>query len=131
VPILNGRPMLSRVLCCGWFAASLLALPARADAPVPVQNEVNYLLGYIAGSGCEFYRNGNWYDARQAQAHLRDKYRYLAGRNLVDTTEHFIERAASESSVSGDPYRIRCGARAAVNSQQWLREKLAELRAAQ
>jgi hypothetical protein len=123
--------MQSRLPSVALLAAALAAPPVHADAPVPVQNEVNYLLGYVAGSGCEFYRNGSWYDARQAQQHLRDKYRYLAGKNLVDTTEHFIERGASESSMSGNPYQIRCGAHAPVTSGQWLREKLTELRAAQ
>lgn len=120
--------MLSRILSSGLLAVSLMA---HADVPVPVQNEVNYLLGYIAGSGCEFYRNGSWYDSNKAHAHLRGKYKYLAGKNLADTTEHFIERAASESSLSGNPYQIRCGTHAAVTSQQWLREKLVELRAMQ
>jgi ATP-dependent DNA ligase len=122
--------MRSRFLACGALVASLLAVPAHADVPVPVQNEISSLLATVAASGCEFWRNGTWYDAQRAQAHLRDKYRYLAARNLVDTTEQFIDRAASESSVSGDPYRIRCGARAAVDSRQWLREKLSRLRAA-
>jgi len=72
-----------------------------------------------------------WYDAQKAHAHLRDKYKYLVGKNLADTTEHVIERAASESSMSGTPYQIRCVGAAAVSSRQWLREKLTELRAMQ
>jgi hypothetical protein len=123
--------MQTRFLQCSVMMAALLMVPAHADTPVPVQNEVNYLLGYIAGSGCEFNRNGTWYDAQKAHAHLRGKYKFLAGRNLADTTEHVIERAATESSMSGKPYQIRCAGAAAVSSQQWLREKLAELRAMQ
>jgi hypothetical protein len=123
--------MLNRLFQCGWLAAALIVLPAHADTPVPVQNEVNYLLGYMAGSGCEFNRNGTWYDARKAHAHLRGKYKYLVDKNLADTTEHVIERVATESSMSGKPYQIRCAGTAAVSSQQWLREKLAELRAVQ
>jgi Family of unknown function (DUF5329) len=118
------------------FAALLIAAllwppAARADTPVKTQNEVNFLLGYIVGSGCEFYRNGSWYNAHKAHVHLRDKYKYMVQRNLLDTTEQFIERAASDSSLSGKPYQIRCNGGAAVNSQQWLREKLVELRAVQ
>jgi len=111
--------------------ATLLWWPpaALAQTPVRVQNEVNYLLGYVAGSGCEFNRNGIWYNAQKAHAHLRDKYNYLVEKNLADTTEHVIERAASQSSVSGQPYQIRCGDGVAVPSQQWLRDKLAQLRA--
>ena len=122
--------MQTRSLFSALLIAALLWLPAaRAEAPVKVQNEVNFLLGYVAGSGCEFYRNGSWYDSQKAVAHLRDKYKYLNDRNLVNTTEQFIERAASESSFSGKPYQIRCSGGATVDSQQWLREKLVELRA--
>jgi hypothetical protein len=106
----------------------MAAPPVRAEPPTSVQIEVNYLLGYIEGSGCEFYRNGTWHDSKAAQAHLRDKYKYLVARNLIDTTEQFIDRAASESSVSGLPYEIRCNGGAAITSKQWLREKLAHFR---
>lgn len=116
-----------------FFLALLLValawLPtAFAQTPIAVQNEVNYLLGYVAGSGCEFFRNGSWYSAQKAQSHLRGKYKYLNENNLSDTTEHFIERAATQSSYSGKPYQIRCAGGTPVPSQQWLREKLATLR---
>jgi len=121
-----------RTTCTALLLAALLSPPAAlAQTPVPVQNEVNYLLGYIAGSGCEFNRNGSWYNAQKAHSHLRDKYKYLVEKNLADTTEHFIERAASESSLSGKPYQIRCSDGVAVPSQQWLRDKLMQLRALQ
>jgi len=121
-----------RTTCAALMLAALLSPPAAlAQTPVPVQNEVNYLLGYIAGSGCEFNRNGSWYNAQKAHSHLRDKYKYLVEKNLADTTEHFIERAASESSLSGKPYQIRCSDGVAVPSQQWLRDKLMQLRALQ
>jgi hypothetical protein len=124
--------MQTRSLLGASLIAALLWLPtARADTPVKVQNEVNFLLGYVAGSGCEFYRNGSWYDAQKAHVHLREKYKYLVDNNLVNTTEQFIDRAASESSFSGKPYQIRCSGAVAVNSQQWLRERLLELRAVQ
>jgi hypothetical protein len=121
-----------RSIRCAWLITALLWLPAaHAETPVLVQTEVNYLLGYIAGSGCEFYRNGTWYNSHKAHVHLRDKYKYLVEKNLADTTEHVIERAASESSFSGEPYQIRCRDGVAVSSQQWLREKLAQLRTTQ
>ena len=118
-----------------WLAllmVSPLWLPvARADTPVAVQNEVNFLLGYVAGSGCEFYRNGSWYGSQKAHSHLRDKYKILVESNLANTTEQFIDRAASQSSVTGTSYQIRCAGGTAVTSQQWLRDRLVELRAVQ
>ena len=124
--------MKTRFFLLVLLSAGLLgSSAARAEPPVKAQNEVNFLLGYVAGSGCEFYRNGSWYNAQKAHVHLRDKYKYLVEGNLVNSAEQFIERAATESSFSGTPYQIRCGGGAAVYSQQWLRERLAELRAVQ
>ena len=118
----------------GSIASVLLVLGlmtapgVRADPPADVQTEVNYLLGSIAGSGCEFYRNGRWHDANAARTHMLDKYDYLVARDLIQSTEQFIDRAASQSSLSGRPYQIRCNGGAAVTSRQWLQEKLARFR---
>jgi uncharacterized protein DUF5329 len=101
---------------------------ARAEPPTSVQIEVNFLLGYIEGSNCEFYRNGTWHDSKTAQTHLRTKYKYLMARNLINTTEDFIERAATESSFSGQAYAVRCNGGAIVTSSQWLRDELARFR---
>lgn len=113
-------------------AALLLGLlpfaAAYAEPPTSVQAEVNFLLGYVEGSGCAFYRNGTWYDSSAAQAHLRDKYRYLAARDLIDSAEDFIDRAATGSSLSGQVYQVRCNGGATVTSSQWLRDELARLR---
>jgi len=121
---MNIRLPMGSVLMLGL----LLAPVARAEPPISVQIEVNFLLGYLEGSGCEFYRNGTWHDSKAAQAHLRDKYKYLVARNLVNATEQFIERAATESSLSGQPYEVRCNGGAAVTSKQWLRDELARFR---
>jgi hypothetical protein len=121
---MNLRLTLGLVLVLG-----LLSVPAaRAEPPINVQIEVNFLLGYVEGSGCAFYRNGTWHDSRTAQAHLRDKYKYLAARNLITTTEDFIDRAATKSSLSGRPYEVRCNGGATVTSSQWLRAELARFR---
>jgi Family of unknown function (DUF5329) len=107
----------------------LTLLPAtRAQPPAIAQNEINYLLGYIEASGCEFYRNGTWYEASKAQAHLRDKYDYLANRNRINTAEDFIEKAATESSLSGRPYQVRCNDADAQTTSQWLHDVLARYR---
>ena len=106
----------------------LLAPLAYAEPPTNVQIEVNFLLGYIEGSGCDFYRNGSRYDSQAAQVHLRDKYKYLVARNLMNSTEDFIERAATESSFTGQPYEVKCNGGATITSNQWLREELVRLR---
>lgn len=121
---MNIRLVLGSVLMLGL----LLALVARADAPANVQKEVDFLLGDIAQSECEFYRNGSWHDSKTAQAHLRDKYKYLVARNQIDTTEDFIDKAGTKSSLSGQAYGVRCNGGPAVTSRQWLRDELARFR---
>jgi hypothetical protein len=101
---------------------------ARAAPPPDAKVEIDYLLAHVGASGCEFYRNGSWYDGPRAQAHLRAKYDYLAARNLVRSAEDFIDKAATKSSLSGLPYQIRCAGYAAVASSQWLRDALARYR---
>ncbi|MGO9717714.1 MAG: DUF5329 domain-containing protein [Steroidobacteraceae bacterium] len=111
------------------LVVALSALPrAHAAAPPPAQIEIDHLLGLIQHSGCEFYRNGTWYDAQHAQAHLRSKYDVLAANGQIKTAEDFIEKAASTSSMSGQPYQIRCGGGAAMTTNQWFLAALARLR---
>ena len=66
--------------------------------------------------------------AGRAQSHLRDKYKALVARDLVNTTEQFIERAATESSLSGEPYQVRCNGSAPVTTNRWMRDRLAHFR---
>jgi hypothetical protein len=101
---------------------------ARAAAPSVADVEINHLLGLIGQSGCEFYRNGSWYDAQRAQAHLRAKYDALLAMNQVKTAEDFIEKAASNSSMSGQPYQIRCSGSAAMPTSHWFSAALAQYR---
>ncbi|MDB5962830.1 MAG: hypothetical protein JWP59_4124 [Massilia sp.] len=111
------------------IAALCIAVPAHAaEAPVRVQQEVTYLLDAVGSSQCQFNRNGAWYEGEQARAHLRKKFDYLAKKNMVATTENFIERAATSSSTSGKNYQIRCPGAAPVDSAVWLQERLASLR---
>jgi hypothetical protein len=105
------------------------AMAGHAASTRSVQAEVDSLLASVEASACSFYRNGSWHDSKAAVAHLRDKYDYLVIRRMIVTTEDFIERAATRSSVSGQAYEVKCGDHAAMESGQWLHEKLAILRA--
>jgi hypothetical protein len=107
-----------------------LAPVARAAPPAIAQTEINYLLGVVESSACEFFRNGSWYGAKMAAAHLRDKYRILlATGNQINSAEDFIEEAASKSSLSGQPYQVRCSGDRAIATNGWLRDMLARYRA--
>ncbi len=118
------RWMVVALVMPAWLCPPL----AQAEPATSVQVEISFLLGYIEGSGCEFYRNGTWSNSLTAQAHIRDKYKYLMARSLIDSTEQFIERAASKSSLSGQAYQVRCSGRPTVTSEQWLRDEPARLR---
>lgn len=109
------------------FAA---AAPAHAGGKVSQQSqmdaEVNALLGEMRASGCRFNRNGTWYPASEASEHLNKKYDYL--RSRLASTEQFIEKGGSTSSMSGKAYQVQCGDAEAVTSGEWLTGRLTELR---
>lgn len=116
------RALLALVLCF----LSTFAFCAAPDEGS--KQEIAHLLGYISASACQFNRNGHWYGPTEAKAHLEQKYEYLLKRGLVGSAEDFIARAASESSMSGRPYQVKCGSQAAVPAGPWLREELARYR---
>ena len=101
---------------------------AAAAPPLGAQREIAGLFAALDRSGCRFQRNGRWHDAAQAHAHLQRKYDYLLKRGLADSTEQFIERAASRSSISGKPYRVACPGRAEQDAAPWFRQQLLRLR---
>lgn len=119
-----------------WIAVvvALLAFaagtPAHAGEKVSQQSrmdaEVNALLGEMRASGCRFNRNGSWYGSTEASEHLNKKYDYL--RSRLASTEQFIEKGGSTSSMSGKAYLVQCGDAKAVTSGAWLTAKLGELR---
>ena|ERR1700722_4939928 len=107
-----------------WIAAAQAAPPAPA-----AKAEIEYLLSAVASSDCRFYRNGTWYDATSAAAHLRAKYETLAAQGLIGDTDDFIDRAATKSSLSGRDYAIKCEGIAEMSSRQWLADLLVAYRA--
>lgn len=113
---------LALVLACGCTLAQ------AAPPPAPVQAEIDALLAGLQASGCEFQRNGRWHAAAEAVAHLQKKRDYLENRDAIRSTEDFIGLAAAESSMSGQPYRVRCAGAEPVDSRAWLQQRLQELR---
>lgn len=119
-------------LRAGLMLAATLLPAARAAPSVAAQVEIDHLLEFVGTSGCEFYRNGSWYDSRQARAHLRYKYEALMAGDRIQIAEDFIDKAASKSGASGRPYEVRCAkGSTAVPAGQWLREELTRYRAKQ
>lgn len=94
----------------------------------PTRVEIASLLERLQSSGCQFNRNGTWYTASQARAHLLGKLEYLEKRGSLQSAEQFIDLAASKSSVSGKPYQVMCGNTASMESKVWLSKELQALR---
>ncbi|MBI2276051.1 MAG: DUF5329 domain-containing protein [Dechloromonas sp.] len=113
-------------------SALLFVAPAAADPIAPsIRAEIDALLADLEASACEFNRNGSWYSAREARAHLRRKLDYLEKKNAIAQTEQFIELGASTSSFSGKPYLVKCADADPVASSQWLSTQLKIIRSVQ
>ncbi|WP_374347579.1 DUF5329 domain-containing protein [Chitinimonas sp.] len=108
------------------LAASRLYAATPADAS---HHEIELLLTRLETSGCQFNRNGSWYQGGEAKSHLLRKLDYLDSHGGVRSTEQFIEQAASSSSSTGKPYWVKCGSAAPMQSGKWLTGELAHLRA--
>ena len=104
-------------------ASSWAAAPSKA-----ARAEIQQLLAFVANSGCQFNRNGTWYPAPEASAHLADKERYLAERGQITSAEDFIAKAATKSSMTGKPYTVRCGSEPVIASDEWLTAELRRFR---
>jgi hypothetical protein len=111
------------VLLAVLLPATALAAPSAA-----AQREIKGLMDALSASSCEFQRNGTWHGRDEARKHLQRKYDYLLKRNLADTAEQFIDRAASKSSISGRAYQVRCPGQPVQPAATWFRAKLDALR---
>jgi hypothetical protein len=113
----------------GWAAALALAgagVPARAALPPHEAMRVERLLTMIATlSDMRFIRNGREYDCDTAVTFLRGKLN--AYGDTLSTAEEFIDRLATRSSTTGEPYRIRRADGREVGAGEFLRTELARL----
>lgn len=105
----------------------LAVLPGLDVGILPAQEnpEIAHLLNFVASSQCRFMRNGKWYSAAQGREHLERKYGHVEHR--IRNAEDFIEKVASESSMTSRPYRVRCGEHE-MPTARWLTEELHRFR---
>ena len=106
------------------FSANVLA----SEKPQTTKAEIEHLFQYLEESGCQFNRNGVWYTPIEAVDHIKTKYEYLLGKDMISTTESFIEKAATKSSMSGEQYQVKCENQAAVPSSTWFAKELKKYR---
>ena len=128
--------MTRRVLLAGfsrWLGAAmmsgLLVSPAwAADESPATMTEIAHLLNFIRTSNCEFLRNGSWHASQDAYDHIKKKLDYIRYRDTIRNAEHFIELAATRSSMSGETYQVRCAGAPLKVCSGWLLEELARFR---
>ena len=104
-----------------------ISVPSFAAPDAKAQREIDALLAFVGQSHCRFIRNGTSYDAVKAQGHLQDKLDYLLRKDQVNTAEDFIERAGTQSSLSGQPYQVDCDGHRQT-SATWLQDELQRIR---
>ncbi|MFZ6814274.1 DUF5329 domain-containing protein [Undibacterium sp. Rencai35W] len=122
-----------KTLYLSSISSILLSLSCWSQAAPPnptSKHEITHLLTYVEQSGCQLNRNGSWYTSQEATAHLNKKYQYLLDKDLISTTESFIAKAATESSMSGKAYLVKCQANAPIESASWLKTELLRYRQA-
>ena len=103
----------------------LLGSIATARADTHADAEIQALIQAVAESDCEFNRNGSLHSAETAAEHLELKY--SRGKRYADSAEAFIERLATKSSWSGEPYEMICDGETQP-AGDWLTMRLEGLR---
>jgi hypothetical protein len=114
--------------------AALALLPAFASAAhaTPSEEEhrlITALIQRVQGMhAMKFVRNGEPHDAREAAEHLEAKYRHF--RKEIVTAEDFIERCATRSEVTGQPYMVQLADGKAREARGFMLQELHRLRQA-
>ncbi|MGB0454953.1 MAG: DUF5329 family protein [Bacteriovoracaceae bacterium] len=115
-------------MICLSFAQAVMAQDSTNEAIE--EKKIDYLLREVAKSGAIFIRNGSEHDAQKASEHLRNKmegarkrFRWF-GKKRAMSAKEFIEKIASESSMSGKAYQMRLKSGEVLKTQDWLFQKL-------
>jgi hypothetical protein len=108
------------------LAALCAVAPFASAAPdAAAEREIAALLSFVASSPCRFVRGGVEYPGAEARDHLARKLE--SARAMIRSADAFVDHVASASSLTGEPYRVRCDARESP-TRDWLRAELARIR---
>ena len=99
---------------------------SAADVPDADRHEVRHLLEYLRASDCVMERNGERHPAEDAYAHVKMKYEHF--RDEIETSEEFIEYAATKSTMSGKYYQVICPGDPPARTRDWLLDELRRYR---
>ncbi len=107
-------------------SAGAVPLRAAEDAARELRI-IEALITHLEGlEGAVFIRNGEEYDAARAASFVRAKWK--SKRNAIKTAVDFIEKAASISSTTGQPYLIRFADGRELKGRDYLFARLNELK---
>ena len=99
-----------------YLLFSLALIPAVSLADT-MDEEIDYLINSVGRDGCSFIRNDRRYSGREARQHLRSKRELNA--HLIESTKDFIEKLASTSATTREPYLIRCRGQQQQTANAW------------
>ncbi|MBT8148186.1 MAG: DUF5329 domain-containing protein [Gammaproteobacteria bacterium] len=105
----------------------ILALGPVDSLAASAEEEIRYLIGSVGRDGCAFIRNDRRWSRRSARDHLMSKWQL--NEHLVEDAKDFIEKIASQSATSGQPYLIRCRDQQEQAARDWFSQLLSKYRA--
>lgn len=123
--------LLNKINIISLFLTLLVgfSMPSGLAAEDLEAKKIEYLLLAIENSGANFERNGSIHKASEAKGHLAFKlqkatsmFLFFGPKKEIKATD-FIEKIASKSSSSGEPYYI-ITAEGKKELGPWLSEKL-------
>lgn len=111
------------------LAGSLLSLTLMLTANGQERSsDIEALLDKLQVSGCQFRRNGLWYTGDVASKHLSMKVGHMRKLNPQLSVEEFIVQGASGSSVTQQPYKVRCMNSPEMLAADWMNQQLKLMR---
>ena len=115
------------IVCVVGLLMALPALAKAAQLPTAEQTKIERLIDSVQRlDDAAFIRNGSSYSAATAVRFLRGKWQ--ARRGEVLSAEDFIDKVASCSSTTGQPYYIRFGDGRQLPSARFFRSQLSGLK---
>lgn len=105
---------------------SLLFLSFSSAFADTMEDEIDHLIASVGKDGCRFVRNDRRYSRGSARAHLRSKWELNS--HYVNSTEDFINKIASTSATTGEPYILRCRGGEETIAKEWFFAQLSNLR---
>jgi hypothetical protein len=106
-----------------WLLAGSQAVEQANDQKQTEPQKIEALIRHVESlTEAKFVRNGVAYDAKAAGQFLRGKWK--AQEAEVKSAKDFIEKVATKSSTTGQPYLIRLAGSREVPSGEYLAAEL-------